>query len=129
MEHNVGPVALQVSGQYKKIMLDTSQDYNSKVGNRALYGTGLANLQAAASGAFGPGLQVYFAPVAAAIIPDGSTGQLCTSLAEETGYGRFGGNKICSDQSTQFARSNKYNRSEEHTSELKTIMRVASYVF
>src|SRR3546814_4292666 len=59
IEHNFGPVSLQVSGQYQKIKLDASQDYNSNVGNRALYGTGLANLQAAASGAFGPGLQAY----------------------------------------------------------------------
>src|SRR3546814_10530116 len=47
----------------------------------------------------------YFGPVAAAIIPDGPNGQLCTSLAEESGYGSFGGNKICSDQSLQFDRS------------------------
>ena len=111
IEHNFGPVSLQVSGQYQKVKLDASQDYNSNVGNRALYGTGLANLQAAATGAFGPGLQAYFAPVAAAIIPNGPNGQLCTSLAEETGYGSFGGNKICSDQSLQFDRSNQYNSS------------------
>src|SRR3546814_20480788 len=53
----------------------------------------------------------YCGPVAAAIIPDGPNGQLCTSLAEETGYGSFGGNKICSDQSLQFDRSNQYNSS------------------
>ena len=111
IEHNFGPVSLQVSGQYQKVKLDASQDYNSNVGNRALYAGGLATLQAAAGGALGAGLAPYFAPVAAAIIPNGPTGQLCTSLAEETGYGSYGGNKICSDQSLQFDRSNQDNSS------------------
>ena len=111
IEHNFGPVSLQVSGQYQKVKLDASQDYNSNVGNRALYAGGLATLQAAAGGALGAGFTPYFAPVAAAIIPNGPTGQLCTSLAEETGYGAYGGNKICSDQSLQFDRSNQYNNS------------------
>ncbi len=111
IEHNFGPVSLQVSGQYQKVKLDASQDYNSNVGNRALYATGLATLQAAANGALGAALAPYFAPVAAAIIPDGPTGQLCTSLAEESGYGSYGGNSICSDQSLQFDRSNQYNSS------------------
>jgi outer membrane receptor protein involved in Fe transport len=111
IEHNFGPVSLQVSGQYQKVKLDASQDYNSNVGNRALYAGGLATLQAAANGALGAAFTPYFAPVAAAIIPNGPTGQLCTSLAEESGYGSFGGNKICSDQSLQFDRSNQYNSS------------------
>ena len=111
IEHNFGPVSLAVSGQYQKVKLDASQDYNSNVGNRALYGTGLANLQAAASGAFGPGLQAYLGPVAAAIIPNGPAGVLCTSQAEESGLGGFGGNSICSDQSLQFDRSNSYTSS------------------
>ena len=112
IEHNFGPISLQVSGQYQKVKLDASQDYNSNVGDRSLYAAGLANLAAAAdpdNPAYGAFLQQYFAPVAAAIIPNGPTGQLCTSLAEETGYGSFGGNKICSDQSLQFDRSNQYN--------------------
>ena len=111
IEHNFGPVSLQVSGQYQKVKLDASQDYNSNVGDRSLYAGGLATLAAAAGGALGPALQGYFAPVAAAIIPDGPTGQLCTSLAEESGTGSYGGNKICSDQSLQFDRSNQYNSS------------------
>jgi len=111
IEHNFGPVSLQVSGQYQKVKLDASQDYNSNVGNRALYAGGLATLQAAANGALGAAFTPYFAPVAAAIIPSGPGGELCVSLAEESGYGSFGGNKICSDQSLQFDRSNQYNSS------------------
>ena len=111
IDHNFGPVSLQVSGQYQKVKLDASQDYNSNVGNRALYAGGLATLQAAANGALGPAFTPYFAPVAAAIIPNGPAGQLCTSLPEETGQGVYGGNAICSDQSLQFDRSNQYNSS------------------
>ncbi|KGB54795.1 TonB-dependent receptor [Sphingopyxis sp. LC363] len=111
IEHNFGPVSLQVSGQYQKVKLDASQDYNSNIGDRSLYAGGLATLAAAAGGALGPALQAYFAPVADAIIPNGPNGQLCTSLAEESGFGSFGGNSICSDQSLQFDRSNQYNSS------------------
>lgn len=111
IDHNFGPVSLQVSGQYQKVKLEASQDYNSNVGNRGLYAGGLATLQAAAGGALGAALIPYFAPVAAAIIPNGPTGQLCTSLAEETGFGVYGGKKICSNQSLQFDRSNQYNSS------------------
>lgn len=111
IDHNFGPVSLQVSGQYQKVKLEASQDYNSNVGNRGLYAGGLATLQAAAGGALGAALIPYFAPVAAAIIPNGPTGQLCTSLAEESGFGVYGGKKICSDQSLQFDRSNQYNSS------------------
>lgn len=111
IEHNFGPVALQVSGQYQKVKLEAQQDYNSNVGDRSLYAGGLGTLQAVANGAFGPGLQAYFAPVAAAIIPNGPTGVLCTSQSDDTGLGSFGGNSICSDQSLQFDRSNQYNTS------------------
>ena len=120
IEHNFGPVSLQVSGQYQKIKLDASQDYNSNVGDRSLYATGLNTLAFFANNPIPLGVDAsgnpilsntYFGPVAAAIIPDGPNGQLCTSLAEESGYGSFGGNKICSDQSLQFDRSNQYNSS------------------
>ncbi|MGN6288254.1 MAG: TonB-dependent receptor [Sphingopyxis terrae] len=111
LDHNFGPVSLQVSGQYQKVKLDASQDYNSNIGNRALYAGGLATLQAAAQGGLGAALTPYFAPVAAALIPNGPAGKLCTSLADDTGFGSFGGNSICSDQSLQFDRSNQYNSS------------------
>lgn len=119
IEHNFGPVSLQVSGQYQKVKLDASQDYNSNVGNRALYAQGLNTLAFFAAnpiplgvGPNGPILSnAYFGPVAAAIIPNGPNGELCVSQAEESGYGSFGGNKICSNQSLQFDRSNQYNSS------------------
>src|SRR3546814_12950394 len=60
---------------------------------------------------FVPGSAAYFAPVAAALIPDGPNGVLCTSQSDDSGRGVFGGNGICSDQSLQFDRSNQYNTS------------------
>jgi iron complex outermembrane recepter protein len=122
IEHNFGPVSLQISGQYQKVKLDSMQDYNSNVGNRALYAGGLNTLAFfAANGiptglpapapAFVPGSAAYFAPIAAAIIPQGPNGPLCTSLPEETGFGSFGGNRICDATSLQFDRSNQNNSS------------------
>ncbi|PAL23177.1 TonB-dependent receptor [Sphingopyxis sp. GW247-27LB] len=114
IEHNFGPVSLQVSGQYQKVKLEAQQDYNSNVGDRSLYASGLNFLQLGASGALDgliPGISAYLAPVAASIIPNGPTGQLCTSLSDDSGLGSFGGNSICSDQSLQFDRSNQYNSS------------------
>src|SRR3546814_8786509 len=86
IEQNFGPVSLQVAGQYQKIKLDASQDYNSNVGDRSLYAQGLNTLAFFAAnpiplgvGPNGPPLSnAYFGPVAAANIPDGPNGQLCT---------------------------------------------------
>ena len=111
IEHNFGPISASLSGQYQKVKLESQQDYNSNVPNRALYAGGLGTLAAAAGGAFGPGLTPYFAPVAAALIPNGPAGQLCTSQADDTGLGAFGGNSICDPTSLQFDRSNQYNSS------------------
>ncbi|WP_257544219.1 TonB-dependent receptor [Sphingopyxis sp. DBS4] len=114
IEHNFGPVSLQVSGQYQKVKLEAQQDYNSNVGDRSLYASALGYLQAGADGDLDgliPGISTYLAPVAAALIPNGPDGPLCTSLSDDTGLGSFGGNSICSNQSLQFDRSNQYNSS------------------
>lgn len=111
IEHNFGPVSVSLSGQYQKVKLESQQDYNSNVPNRALYATGLASLQAAAGGGLGPTLVPYFAPVVAALIPNGPGGPLCTSQADDTGLGTYGGNRICDATSLQFDRSNQYNSS------------------
>lgn len=111
IEHNFGPVSLQVSGQYQKVKLDSQQDYNSNIPNRALYAGGLGTLQAAAGGALGAGLVPYFAPIAAALIPNGPAGVLCTSQSEFTGLGVYGGNGQCDITSLQYDRSNQKNSS------------------
>lgn len=107
LKHDFGPISVQLSGNYQNVKLDSRQDYNLNVGNRALYTAGLTNLQAAATGAYGAALTPYFAPIAAAIIPNGPNGPLCVSDTDPTGMGSFGGNKICSNTALQFDRSNQ----------------------
>ncbi len=105
-----GGLSLKIEGNYDYTAVDSSQDYNLSVQNRALYAPALNALQAAATGAFGPALQAYLAPVATAIMPTGPNGNLCTSQAEETGTGVYGGHGVCSSTPTDFDRSNAYNK-------------------
>ena len=106
-----GGLQLSLSGNYQEVEVDSSQDYNLAVANRAVYATALANLQAARNGSFGVGLQTYLTPVAQAIMPNGPTGELCTSLPEFTGTGSFGGHKVCGTTPLDFDRSNQKNSS------------------
>lgn len=98
-------MSLKVSGNYQNVAVDSEQDYNLSVQNRALYTPALTALAATAVGG-GP-LQTYLAPVYAALTPGGPSGALCTSLPEETGTGSFGGHKICSSTPQDFDRSNQ----------------------
>ena len=100
-----GGINLSLSGGYQRVRLSSSQDYNLSVQSRAGYATGLNTLAAAAAGLLGPDLQRYLTPVAAALIPGGPNGQLCTSQAEETGTGAYGGHAVCSDTPQDFDRS------------------------
>jgi outer membrane receptor protein involved in Fe transport len=68
-------------------------------------------LAAAASGALGAGLATYLKPVADALMPNGPTGVICTSLPEETGTGVYGGHKSCAMSPQDFDRSVQYNKS------------------
>ena len=99
-----GGLQLKVGGNYQKVDLDSSQDYNLSVQNRALYAPALGALQASNT-------NPYLAPVYAALTPNGASGVLCTSLAEETGTGAFGGHRICSNTPQDFDRSNEYQTS------------------
>ncbi|MFM5895259.1 MAG: TonB-dependent receptor [Novosphingobium sp.] len=116
-----GGLDFKIEGNYQNVAVDSSQDYNNSVQNRALFagapsatapfGTGLNALAAAAAGSI-PGIPAsYFSPVAAALIPGGPTGLLCTSLPEETGTGAYGGHKTCSTTPQDFDRSNQYQTS------------------
>ncbi len=113
-----GGLKLKVGGNYQKVELESSQDYNLSVQNRSVYASGLNTLQFLATPASvgnplnGANLPVaYFAPVAAALIPNGANGVLCTSLAEETGTGAFGGHRFCSPTPQDYDRSNQYQSS------------------
>ena len=107
-------ISLKVEGNYQNVVVDSQQDYNFSVQNRAQFATALNSLQTAATPS-APGSPVsvyglpvsYFAPLAAALIPNGPNGTLCTSLAEETGTGVFGGHKLCSATPQDFDRSNQ----------------------
>ena len=100
-----GGINLRLSGSYQKVGVDSGQDYNLSVQNRSVFASGLATLQALATG--GGALGTYLGPVAAAVIPNGPNGLLCTSLAEETGTGVYGGHKICGSTPLDFDRSNQ----------------------
>ena len=102
-----GGLNLKLSGNYQEVEVDSSQDYNNSVQNRAIYAPALSALAAANAGSLGAGLQTYLAPVYRALTPNGAAGQLCTSLPEETGTGAFGGNRVCSMTPTDFDRSNQ----------------------
>ena len=111
IEHDFGPISAQLSGTYQKVKLDSRQDYNNNIGRRDIYAPALNTLAAAAAGLV-PGLPAaYFSPLAAAIIPGGPSGVLCTSDTDTSGLGSFGGNSICATSPLQFDRSNLDNSS------------------
>lgn len=106
-----GGLNLKLTGNYQDVTVDSSQDYNNSVQNRALIQPSLNTLAAAQAGLLGPGLQQYLSPVAAALMPNGPGGVLCTSAPEETGTGVFGGNRVCGMTPLDFDRSVQKNRS------------------
>jgi iron complex outermembrane recepter protein len=109
LEQELGSFKLQLTGFYHKARVDSRQDYNLSVQNRALFTPALTALAGAAAGGI-PGLPAsYFAPIAAALIPNGPAGTLCTSETEFSGTGSFGGNKICAGTPLDFDRSNQSN--------------------
>ena len=99
--------------------MDSQQDYNLAVANRAGFTPGLTALAGLAAGGFpnppfpvGAALQrAYFGPMAAALIPQGPGGPLCTSTSEPSGTGAYGGNKICGNTPLDFDRSNQSQES------------------
>ena len=101
-----GGLSLSISGNYENVVLDSQQDYNLSVQNRAVYAPALTALANARNGLLGAGLQAMLTPVYNAITPNGANGVLCTSLPEETGTGAFGGHRICSQTPQDFDRSN-----------------------
>ena len=103
-----GGLNLSLQGNYQNVFVESQQDYNLSVQNRANYAPALNTLQAFASGLAGAVFVPYFAPLAAALIPNGPNGTLCTSLPEETGTGVFGGYRLCSPTPQDFDRSNSY---------------------
>lgn len=111
-----GGLNARLQGNWQDVQLDSQQDYNLSVQNRANYAAALNTLNAAAAGLV-PGLPAsYFLPLKNALMPNGPTGNLCTSLAEETMTGSFGGHSLCAATPQDFDRSNL--RTKSWTAEL-----------
>ena len=110
VDHDFGAVSLKLSGLYQRNKVDSQQDYNLSVQNRAIYAPGLNALAAIAGGAFGPGLGAVFSPAANVLIPNGPNGQLCTSMSETSGTGAYGGHSFCSNTPQDFDRSTGVNQ-------------------
>ncbi len=107
LDQEIGNHNLQLTGFYHTASVDSRQDYNVSVANRAVFASALTSLNTARAGGFGAGLQAYLTPVANALIPAGASGQLCTSETEETGTGSFGGHRFCSLTPQDYDRSNQ----------------------
>ncbi|EGD58839.1 TonB-dependent receptor [Novosphingobium nitrogenifigens DSM 19370] len=102
-------LSLRVEGNWERVTVDSMQDYNNALQSRALIQPALNTLAYLASGAAGAGLATYLSPVANALMPNGPTGAICTSLPEESGTGVFGGHSACSDTPLAFDRSRQTN--------------------
>ena len=123
LEHNFGAIKLGLTGIYQRTRVDSLQGTAS---SRDVIQPGLNALAYyAANGiptgapppypAFLTAAKPYFAPIVAALIPDGPDGKLCTSAATPDGLGVFGGNAICSMDPLAFDRS--MNRVESWSTE------------
>ncbi|MBW7945694.1 MAG: TonB-dependent receptor [Sphingomonadaceae bacterium] len=102
---DIGAFTAQLTGLYHTSRVDSMQDYNQSVQNRAGYTAGLTALYAGANGLIDPALVPFLSPVASALIPGGPGGVLCTSNAEPTGTGSYGGHSICATTPQDFDRS------------------------
>ena len=120
IDQSLGNLNLSLTGIYQKVRIESRQDYNLDVASRSSIQPGLNALAfIAANGvptglpapfpAFVPGSAAYFAPIAAALIPQGPNGPLCTSNTNPNGLGAFGGDSICSNTPQAFDRSNGRN--------------------
>ena len=113
-----GGLNARLQGNWQDVKVDSQQDYNLSVQNRANYASALNTLNAFATpastgnplNAFGMPVS-YFTPLRNALIPNGPAGQLCTSQAEETMTGIYGGHSLCSLTPQDFDRSNQHNKS------------------
>ena len=95
IQHDFGSIKAQVTGMYQRNAVDSSVDYNLSVFNPAVASAGLAT--------------AAFPQVGAAIR---SGAQFCTSQAEGSGLGAYGGNRVCSATPQDFDRSVESRRAK-----------------
>lgn len=97
-----GDLTLKLDGGYTEGSTDSTVDYNLSVENNYATNVGLNTFNAVAgSGALGAG----FLAARNALLPGGTTTNVCMSLAEPTGTGVYGGHSICAPRSLDFDRS------------------------
>jgi outer membrane receptor protein involved in Fe transport len=112
LSQDIGKFNLSVTGLYQETEVDSRQDYNLGVSNRAIIQPALNRLAIFANPALvGAATAAYFAPIAAAIIPNGPTGPLCTSDTRDDNRGSFEGFSVCGDTPGAFDRSHGKGKS------------------
>ncbi|GAA3802007.1 TonB-dependent receptor [Qipengyuania pelagi] len=109
LDQEVGSMNLSLTGIYQETSVDSRQDYNLGVLDRSGYATALNTLAFFAANGVPtfPGSNAYFAPIAAALTPQGPGGPLCTSDNDDGNRGAFEGNSLCSSVPLAFDRSNQ----------------------
>jgi outer membrane receptor protein involved in Fe transport len=112
LDQGLGNLNLSLTGMYQETEVDSRQDYNLGVSSRANLQPALNQLAHYSNPAVvGATIAGYFAPIAAAIIPNGPTGQLCTSDTRDDNLGSFEGYSICGDTPGAFDRSHGKGKS------------------
>ncbi len=101
VQHDFGGIKAQLTGMYQRNAVDSQVDYNLSVFNPAVAASALATANAFAAAI--PGL-------ANVVSATSSGNQFCTSDAEETGLGAYGGFRSCSATPQDFDRSNQIVR-------------------
>ncbi len=104
--------SINIGGTYQNVAVDSSQDYNNALQNRAIFQPALNSVAAAAGGAFGAALPAAaFTKFYTAIAPQGAAGPVCTSAPEPSGTGIYGGHSVCSTVPLSFDRSDNFDTS------------------
>lgn len=105
IDHDFGPVSIQLTGGWQETSIDTRTDYNLTAAPP--FGAQARNaFNTVAALSADPTLGRFFAPVSAALFPNGPGGVACTSEADLTYAGVYGGNIAgCSNRSIEFDRS------------------------
>lgn len=108
LEHDFGPIALAINGGWQERTIDTRSDYNLTAAP-AFDATARAGI--AAFGATAAAAPQFFAPGFNAVFPQGAAGPGCTSEANLSYAGVFGGDVAgCSNNSIEFDRSTSDSR-------------------
>ncbi|HEY0044191.1 MAG TPA: TonB-dependent receptor [Allosphingosinicella sp.] len=114
LEQDLGEqFSITVTGGYTKATVDSRTDYNLMAGNALVNNPGLLTLAgtAAAPGALFPGGINPYTQAAAALIPNGPNGGVCTSETNRNYTGVFGGfTNRCTPGSTDYDRSESHSR-------------------